>query len=86
MAVPGTERSAVSGVSRRTLLRAGAALVGSSALGGCATTTEPAAPTTTAVGPSHPRVAAAEAARRGAGARVLEAAFTAAPTTGSLWW
>lgn len=68
------------GVPRRTLLRASAALVGSVVLGGC-TTADPAPSTPTAIGPSDPRVAMAETARRRSGAGVVEAALTAAPVT-----
>jgi FtsP/CotA-like multicopper oxidase with cupredoxin domain len=60
------------------LLRAGAALVGSVALGGC-TAADPALPPQTVIGPADARVAAAESARRSAGVRVVAAALVPAP-------
>ncbi len=66
-------------ISRRRLLGVGAAVAGSAALAACSR--QASAPPQTTIGPSDPAVAAAEKARRAAGARIVPFKLTAAPAT-----
>ena len=68
----------MSEITRRAVLRGAAGLAGVAALGGLAACNRS---TGTAVGPAADAVAAAEAARRKPGARVVTARLTAQPVT-----
>lgn len=68
----------MSGITRRAVLRGAAGLVGVAALGGLASCSRPAG---SAVGPAADAVAAAEAARRKTGARLVAARLTPQPAT-----